>query len=177
MNALLTRVPFHPSLCVVQMSIMAEESAVASLCVGLSTPEMPLNTLVGSWKYSIGLCSTGQVRRRQLANLITLTAPPILHRSQCSMRSGGKLMLPLSLPHPPSLSVQILLGSRWYGGSTNSFRFGCGCTVGVLVHIDERRSSESWDGTSTSPAPSFICVPSLSQCLCLVMQVSWWRPL
>lgn len=83
-----------------QMSIMAEESAVASLCIGLSTPEMPLNTLVGSWKYSIGFCSTGQ----------------------------------------------ILVGSRWYGSSTKQYRFGCGCTIGVLIHIDECRSSESWDG-------------------------------
>lgn len=34
---------------------------MASLSIGLSTTEMPLNTLVGAWKSSIGLCTTGQV--------------------------------------------------------------------------------------------------------------------
>lgn len=33
----------------------------ASLSIGLSTLEMPLNALVGAWKGSIGLCSTGQI--------------------------------------------------------------------------------------------------------------------
>ncbi len=33
----------------------------ASLSVGLSTLEMPLNALVGAWKGSVGLCSTGQL--------------------------------------------------------------------------------------------------------------------
>jgi len=33
----------------------------ASLSVGLSTLEMPLNALVGAWKGSVGLCSTGQM--------------------------------------------------------------------------------------------------------------------
>ncbi|KAL7478986.1 hypothetical protein ACHAW6_004733 [Cyclotella cf. meneghiniana] len=34
---------------------------VAMLSIGLSTLEMPLNTLVGAWKGSVGLCTTGQV--------------------------------------------------------------------------------------------------------------------
>ena len=34
---------------------------LASLSVGLSTLEMPLNALVGQWKGSIGLCTTGQI--------------------------------------------------------------------------------------------------------------------
>jgi hypothetical protein len=42
-------------------SVTANDSVVASLSVGLSTPEMPVNTLVGTWSHSIGLCSTGQV--------------------------------------------------------------------------------------------------------------------
>lgn len=33
----------------------------ASLSIGLSTLEMPLNALVGTWKGSVGLCSTGQI--------------------------------------------------------------------------------------------------------------------
>ena len=37
------------------------QSAMASLSIGLSTQEMPLNTLVGSWKGSVGLCTTGQI--------------------------------------------------------------------------------------------------------------------
>eukprot|EP00953_Heterococcus_sp_UTEX-ZZ885_P028790 15346-Heterococcus_DN1.PRE.1 len=44
-----------------QFSVTANDSVVASLSVGLSTPEMPVNTLVGTWSHSIGLCSTGQV--------------------------------------------------------------------------------------------------------------------
>jgi hypothetical protein len=36
-------------------------SASTTLSVGLSTLEMPLNTLVGAWKSSVGLCSTGQI--------------------------------------------------------------------------------------------------------------------
>ena len=34
---------------------------LASLSIGLSTLEMPLNALVGQWKGSIGLCTTGQI--------------------------------------------------------------------------------------------------------------------
>jgi hypothetical protein len=34
---------------------------MATLCVGLSTQEMPANTLVGAWQGSVGLCSTGQL--------------------------------------------------------------------------------------------------------------------
>ena len=33
----------------------------ASLSIGLSTLEMPLNALAGAWKGSVGLCSTGQI--------------------------------------------------------------------------------------------------------------------
>lgn len=33
----------------------------ASLSIGLSTLEMPLNALVGQWNGSVGLCSTGQI--------------------------------------------------------------------------------------------------------------------
>jgi len=33
----------------------------ASLSLGLSTLEMPLNALVGAWKSSVGLCSTSQI--------------------------------------------------------------------------------------------------------------------
>lgn len=38
-----------------------EGSTAPTLSVGLSTLEMPLNTLVGAWKSSVGLCSTGQI--------------------------------------------------------------------------------------------------------------------
>lgn len=86
-----------PDVCVMQMSIMAEESAVASLCVGLSTPEMPLNTLVGSWKYSIGLCSTGQVRRRQRAKFII--SPVSIHTA------FGREAHAVPFSPPPALSV------------------------------------------------------------------------
>lgn len=42
--------------------------------VGLSTPEMPLSTLVGAFSNSIGLCSTGQVTvtYRELSNAYAL---------------------------------------------------------------------------------------------------------
>lgn len=36
-------------------------ACVATLSIGLSTLEMPLNTLVGAWKGSVGLCTTGQI--------------------------------------------------------------------------------------------------------------------
>lgn len=36
-------------------------SAVASLSIGVSTQEMPPNTLVGAWQGSVGLCTTGQI--------------------------------------------------------------------------------------------------------------------
>jgi hypothetical protein len=36
-------------------------STATTLSIGLSTLEMPLNTLVGAWKSSVGLCSTGQI--------------------------------------------------------------------------------------------------------------------
>lgn len=34
---------------------------VATLSIGLSTNEMPPNTLVGAWQGSVGLCTTGQI--------------------------------------------------------------------------------------------------------------------
>jgi hypothetical protein len=37
------------------------QASVATLSIGLSTGEMPPNTLVGAWQGSVGLCSTGQI--------------------------------------------------------------------------------------------------------------------
>lgn len=37
------------------------QGSMAALSIGLSTLEMPLNTLVGAWKGSVGLCTTGQI--------------------------------------------------------------------------------------------------------------------
>jgi len=45
--------PVHASL--------QQHQTLASLAIGLSTLEMPLNTLVGSWKSSAGLCTNGQI--------------------------------------------------------------------------------------------------------------------
>jgi hypothetical protein len=64
-NVSLTHI-FSSRLCIfiykiITNSVTANDSVVASLSVGLSTPEMPVNTLVGTWSHSIGLCSTGQV--------------------------------------------------------------------------------------------------------------------
>jgi hypothetical protein len=36
-------------------------TSMATLSIGVSTLEMPLNTLVGAWKGSVGLCTTGQI--------------------------------------------------------------------------------------------------------------------
>ncbi len=44
-----------------QFSIMARESSAVSLSIGLSTSDMPENTLVGTWKHSVALSSTGQI--------------------------------------------------------------------------------------------------------------------
>ncbi len=44
-----------------QFSITALESCSANLSIGLSTSDMPENALVGAWKYSVGLDSTGQI--------------------------------------------------------------------------------------------------------------------
>ena len=46
-----------------QVSCVREGLRTPSIGVGLSTPEMPLSTLVGAFSNSIGLCSTGQVSR------------------------------------------------------------------------------------------------------------------
>eukprot|EP00980_Cylindrotheca_fusiformis_P007527 scaffold1561_cov129-Cylindrotheca_fusiformis.AAC.19 len=37
------------------------QASMATLSVGLSTKEMPPNTLVGAWQGSVGLCTTGQL--------------------------------------------------------------------------------------------------------------------
>ena len=37
------------------------QTSMATLSFGLSTKEMPANTLVGAWKGSVGLCTTGQI--------------------------------------------------------------------------------------------------------------------
>ncbi|KAL7533846.1 hypothetical protein ACHAXR_005481 [Thalassiosira sp. AJA248-18] len=42
-------------------SIPTPQVDATTLLVGLSTLEMPLDTLVGAWKGSVGLCSTGQI--------------------------------------------------------------------------------------------------------------------
>ena len=42
-------------------NLVNNDGAMATLSIGLSTLEMPLNTLVGAWKGSVGLCSTGQI--------------------------------------------------------------------------------------------------------------------
>ena len=40
---------------------LISRSSLATLSLGLSTKEMPPNTLVGAWKGSVGLCTTGQI--------------------------------------------------------------------------------------------------------------------
>jgi hypothetical protein len=40
---------------------LISQTSMATLSLGLSTKEMPPNTLVGAWKGSVGLCSTGQI--------------------------------------------------------------------------------------------------------------------
>lgn len=42
-------------------SSMALQTSIATLSIGMSTIEMPLNTLVGSWKGSVGIVTTGQI--------------------------------------------------------------------------------------------------------------------
>ena len=37
------------------------QASMATLSIGLSTKEMPSNTLVGAWKGSVGICATGQM--------------------------------------------------------------------------------------------------------------------
>lgn len=37
------------------------QTSMATLSFGLSTKEMPSTTLVGAWKGSVGLCTTGQI--------------------------------------------------------------------------------------------------------------------
>lgn len=40
---------------------LVPQASLATLSIGLSTKEMPSNTLVGAWKGSVGLCTTGQM--------------------------------------------------------------------------------------------------------------------
>ena len=40
---------------------LVPQASMAALSIGLSTKEMPPNTLVGAWKGSVGLCTTGQM--------------------------------------------------------------------------------------------------------------------
>ena len=42
-------------------SNLIPQVSMATLSIGLSTKEMPSNTLVGAWKGSVGLCTTGQI--------------------------------------------------------------------------------------------------------------------
>jgi hypothetical protein len=50
-----------PSPTMNDPNIFTPQVDAATLSVGLSTFEMPLDTLVGAWKGSVGLCSTGQI--------------------------------------------------------------------------------------------------------------------
>ena len=40
---------------------LIQQASMATLSIGLSTKEMPSNTLVGAWKGSVGICATGQM--------------------------------------------------------------------------------------------------------------------
>lgn len=42
-------------------SNLIPQASMATLSIGLSTKEMPHNTLVGAWGGSVGLCTTGQI--------------------------------------------------------------------------------------------------------------------
>lgn len=41
--------------------LLIPQASMATLSIGLSTKEMPPNTLVGAWQGSVGLCTTGQL--------------------------------------------------------------------------------------------------------------------
>ena len=56
----ITVMPKFPSDPTVAAASAVQNSPVA-LSIGLSTLEMPPNTLVGSWQGSVGLCTTGQI--------------------------------------------------------------------------------------------------------------------
>jgi hypothetical protein len=43
------------------MSLHPVEEVSPSVCIGLSTRQMPLNTLVGTWKHSVGFYSSGHI--------------------------------------------------------------------------------------------------------------------
>lgn len=49
------------AMCPLPSGNASFQGSTATLSIGLSTLEMPLNTLVGAWKSSVGLCSTGQI--------------------------------------------------------------------------------------------------------------------
>lgn len=50
-----------PSPTMNDSSVHTPQVDAATLSVGLSTLDMPLDTPVGAWKGSVGLCSTGQI--------------------------------------------------------------------------------------------------------------------
>ena len=41
--------------------LIGKQPSLTTLSIGLSTEEMPPNTLVGAWQGSCGLCTTGQI--------------------------------------------------------------------------------------------------------------------
>eukprot|EP00591_Stephanopyxis_turris_P012079 CAMPEP_0195526846 /NCGR_PEP_ID=MMETSP0794_2-20130614/28154_1 /TAXON_ID=515487 /ORGANISM="Stephanopyxis turris, Strain CCMP 815" /LENGTH=611 /DNA_ID=CAMNT_0040657631 /DNA_START=9 /DNA_END=1844 /DNA_ORIENTATION=- len=92
-------------------------SPMASLSIGLSTLEMPVNTLVGAWKSSVGLCTTGQIL------------------------AGGQWYAP---PPPPPGNASLSNQSGNAGCGNNAY--GNHSTVGCLVYIDETCAFETWDG-------------------------------
>jgi len=52
---------FEMSMRVASLSVPPDNLCTGSLSIGLSTKQMPLQTLVGAWNGSIGLCSNGSL--------------------------------------------------------------------------------------------------------------------
>ena len=83
----------------------------ASLSIGLSTLEMPLNALVGAWKGSVGICSTGQIL------------------------AGGQWCSPMN---PKTYGSNSTIGCLVYLDDDSAFETwdGVVCTANIVFNVD-----------------------------------------
>jgi len=93
-----------------------------SLSIGLSTLDMPLNTLVGAWRGSLGFCSTGQI----LSSRQWFTPTPVLSTSSRNCHCDQND----SSTHP---SIDEDIG------------YGTPSTVGCLVYLDDESAQVTLD--------------------------------
>jgi len=142
-----------PSPTISDPSMLTPQADVATLSIGLSTLAMPLDTLVGAWKGSVGLCSTGQILHAGQW-LSPTNAHESSYGSNCTV--GCLVYLDDNSAHDtldgPNITVDVtfningsIIPSSFYSGSTSE-----------QIHPDSFKQPLGVDGDGGEPTLSLL---------------------